>query len=332
MNIVNGGSMPRKSSLTQHIHQQLATLPVALTGLALGIAGLTGALKIILGEYIAFVGVSIASILVLMITMKNILHGRVFLSELAHPILGSFIPTLAMALMVIASTLLHFMPVFSKGIWLFAIVFHCIILVQFFRFRIQEFSMQHVIPSWFVPPVGIVVACVTSVGMGFPKITFTLFYIGIVAYGILLPIMLYRIMFGDRLTDAQIPTFAIMGAPANLCLAGLLTIFPEANIHIVQALAYLCLFTTLLVYIFFIRIFQIPFSPSYSALTFPLAIGATAMLKYSAYLKSMGIHSDIVRIWSSVAYIELCIASAVISYVFVRIVIFLYTHFSLEAQ
>ena len=319
-----------KKSIAKHIHQQLSTLPVALTGLALGIAGLTGALTTVLGNYVAFVGASVASILVFLIVLKNIFHGRVFLSELAHPILGSFIPTLAMALMVISSVLLPFMPMIAKTIWIFAIMFHCVILVQFFRFRIREFSIQHVIPSWFVPPVGVVVACVTSVGMGFPTVTIVLFYIGIVAYSILLPVMLYRIMFGDRLTDPQIPTFAIMGAPANLCLAGLLTVFPEANPHIVQALAYLGLFTTGLVYIFFVRIFQMPFSPSYSALTFPLAIGATAMIKYTGYLMKHGSGIGVLLIWSTISYVELFIATAVIGYVFIRILIFLYSHFSLS--
>ena len=319
-----------KLSFGKHIHQQLSTLPVALTGLALGIAGLTGALTIVLGSYIAFVGASISSILVFLIILKNVLHGRVFLSELAHPMLGSFIPTLAMALMVIASVLLPFIPTVAKSIWVCAIIFHCIILVQFVRFRMREFSIQHVIPSWFIPPVGLIVACVTSVGMGFPTVTLTLFYIGIIAYSILLPIMLYRIMFGDRLTEAQIPTFAIMGAPANLCLAGLLTVFPDANPNIVQALAYLGLFTTGLVYIFFIRVFQIPFSPAYSALTFPLTIGATAMIKYTAYLMNYGASVGVLVIWHTISYVELSIASAVIIYVFIRIVRFLYTHFSVK--
>ena len=50
-----------KLSIGKHIHQQLSTLPVALTGLALGIAGLTGAIPLVLGDYIGFVGDCIAT-------------------------------------------------------------------------------------------------------------------------------------------------------------------------------------------------------------------------------------------------------------------------------
>lgn len=325
--------MPKQRiSVHKHIHQQLSTLPIALTSLALGIAGLTGALTLVLGDYVAFVGASISGILVLLIIIKNILHGHVFLAELAHPILGSFIPTLAMALMVIASVLRPFIPLIAKTIWILAVIFHCIILVQFIRFRIREFSLQHVIPSWFVPPVGVIVACVTSVGMGFPTVALVLFYIGAIAYAILLPVVLYRIMFGDRLTNAQIPTFAIMGAPANLCLAGLLTVFPDANPYVVQSLAYLGLFTTGLVYIFFVRIFKMPFSPSYSALTFPLAIGATAMIKYTSYLLEYGTSVGFLLLWHTIAYVELFVATAVIAYVFIGIIRFLYIHFSFENE
>lgn len=319
-------------SITKHIHKQLAQLPVALTGLALGIAGLTGSLQIIFGPLSAFIGSAIAGILLLLIATRNILHFQVFLSELSHPILGSFIPTFAMALMVIASTLLAFTPLLARSLWYFAVIFHIFIFIQFMRFRIKEFSLHHLIPSWFVPPVGIVVACVTSIGIAPTAITQPLLYFGLIAYCFLLPIMLYRIMFGEKLTDIQIPTFAIMGAPANLCLAGLLTILPESNPLIITFLVHLALFTTLLVYIFFFRIFQMPFAPSFSALTFPLAIGATAMIQYSAYLKSHGASLQMISLWNSVAYIELTVASCVIAYVFIRILIFLYKHFALQSN
>lgn len=100
---------------------------------------------------------------------------------------------------------------FGVTLWLVAIVGHLAICANFIYYRIKFFHHDHIVPSGFVPPVGIVVACVTSVDMGFPLLARILFYVGFSLYSVLLPIILYRLFFGTRLTDEQLPTFAIMG-------------------------------------------------------------------------------------------------------------------------
>lgn len=74
---------------------------------------------------------------------------------------------------------------------------------------------------------------------------------------------------------------------------------------------------TSLVYISMIRIngFRIAFIPIYASFTFPMAIGSTALIKYSNYI---GINSDAGQFWHTLGVIEMTVAVVVISWVLVK--------------
>ena len=173
------------------------------------------------------------------------------------------------------------------------------------------------LPRWYVPPFGIIVACVTSSHMHAPEISHIIFYVGFALYCIMLPTMMYRLIFGERINDAQLPSFAIMGAPASLCLAGYLTAFTTPNPLIVGFLLALSLMMTSLVYISMIRInaYRIAFIPIYASFTFPMAIGATALIKYSRFI---GLSSDAGIFWHTLGQIEMCAATIVIAWVLIK--------------
>ncbi|MGY0394186.1 MULTISPECIES: TDT family transporter [unclassified Fusobacterium] len=296
-------------------------LPVALTGLALGISGISGALSAIFNPAFLYIGNFISLMLLLPIIIKNFLHFDVFKEELKHPTIGSFIPTLDMALMNFSVVLYHFSPVLGKSLWLLCIVLHFIFGTSFIYHRCNSWNMHHMIPSWFVPPIGIVVACVSSSSMGMPFLTQIIFYIGFVFYIVMLPLMLYRIIFVERIDDARLPTFAIMAAPPNLCLAGYLVAFSSPNPAIVNFLFPLGIFMTALIYIAMFKIFRLDFTPVYASFTFPLAISSTAILKYSKYISSF----DPARgeFWYDFACIASIMATILISGIFIKMLIFI---------
>lgn len=85
--------------------------------------------------------------------------------------------------------------------------------------------------------------------------------------------------------------------------------------------------TTLLVYLFFIRIIQLSFTPGFASLTFPLAVGATVVLQYTVYAEQVFQKPSIVEFWHIIGMIELVVASCVIAFVALRLfVLILYTH------
>ena len=109
----------------------LKLLPVALTGLALGISGISGILSILLNPITLYVGNFISLMLLLPIIIKNILHFNILKEEIKHPTLWSFIPTLDMALMNFSVVLYKFISILGKSLWLLCIALHFIFAVSF---------------------------------------------------------------------------------------------------------------------------------------------------------------------------------------------------------
>jgi tellurite resistance protein TehA-like permease len=251
------------------------------------------------------------------VAIKQFAHQDLLWREISHPVLGSFIPAFDMCLMVLADIIANFSLLSGQIIWYFAIVLHIIFAASFIYHRIRDFDLNHMLPSWYIPPVGKIVACVTGSNMHAPIITQVIFYLGFALYCGMLPVMMYRLIFGDRINDTQLPSFAIMGAPASLCLAGYLTAFSQPNPMIVGFLLALALMMTSLVYISMIRInaFRITFIPIYASFTFPMAIGSTALIKYSNYI---GIKSDAGQFWHALGVIEMAASVVVISLVLVK--------------
>ncbi|WP_300365516.1 TDT family transporter [Brachyspira sp.] len=305
--------------------RKINKMPLALTGLALGVGGIFNAWTIFTGiKYFAYTGAVISSILILTIITKIFSSFGDFINDLKHPVAGSTIPTLDMAFMVISSSVVQFIRPLGVAMWFTAIAIHVIFSFTFLAHRINLKDLHHMVPSWFVPPVGIVVAAVTGSNMGFPQVSQAIVYIGTAIYIIIFPFIFYRIIFHEPLPDDKFPAFAVMGAPANLCLCGYLTAFPTYNTAVLNFLLGLGLFTTFKVYLSLIRAFRIKFIPLFAAYTFPLAIGAQALLKYANYSQSIG--GEYFYIWNTIAILELIIASMMIAYVFINMIFFVHNN------
>lgn len=317
------GLQTRKKGLSA----RLRNVPTPLGGLALGIASLGAAWSLAMPEYgqwFKFLTASIAGVLVLALIIKFISHPKLFREDLAHPVAGSVLPTCAMSSMVIAQSFLSVMPGFAKGLWLLAVVAHILLFISFTVHRLIDFRLHHMVPSWFVPPVGIIVAALTSAGMGYETLVYWLFLFGLGCYFIKLPVMLYRLIFSEAIPDAALPTFAIMGAPASLSLAGYLTITDRPDYLLVAVLLPLAIFMTSLVYVALVRLLRLPFSPGYASFTFPMVVGATALLKVADVLLLQG-HRAAYDVIYPLAGFELLVATVLVAYVAVR---FLWFYFS----
>ena len=302
--------------------ERVADVPIAVGGLALGVAGVGVAWSLLLPEHapwFVMTSTPVAAVMVLLVLCKYLLHPKRLHEDLEHTVNSSVLPTLAMAVMVISGNLTTVNLTLARILWGLAVVVHSVILVAFIAYRIKHFVIDHMVPSWFVPPVGIVVASLTGGAMGYPQLSYAIFLFGSVLYAIILPLMLYRLVFHTRITPAQSPTFAVMAAPASLILAAYLTIadtLPEhsPNLVILSCLAPIAMLMTTFVLVAFLRLLRLPFSPGYASFVFPLGVGATALIKLDAYFTShFASHPVAFLHW--LAPTQLIIASAVLCYV-----------------
>ncbi|AZN37357.1 TDT family transporter [Iodobacter ciconiae] len=308
----------------KRIHQSLVAAPTPMAGLALGLASLGWCWENG-GDFSGnaqLSGAVIAGVLLLILAFKFVFHPRLLLNDLAHPVVGSVVPTFAMAIMVVSKAAGRFAPGFAEGLWLFAVLLHMVFLATFIWYRAKNFEIHQMVPSWFVPPVGIIVADVAFPGGQFAALADGLLWFGIFCYAVMLPLMLYRLIFSHEVPDAAKPTIAILAAPASLSLAGYLTVTAEPSLLVVALLFGIAVLMTGIIYLAFFKLLTLPFSPGYAAFTFPMVIGATALFKVSSLLEQWEFAAPYVDQVQWLAQFELGVATVVVGYVALRYAMF----------
>ncbi|MCE2596137.1 TDT family transporter [Motilimonas cestriensis] len=299
------------------IRQRASMIHTPMAGLALAIASLGwGWDQVSNGAgHFQLLSAQIAALLLLVLLIKFVLHPTSLLADLAHPVVGSVVPTFAMASMVVASTFASHHVLGAKLVWLAAIALHITFLLMFTYHRARQFKLTDMVPSWFVPPVGIIVAALTCPATQFTSLATVLLYFGLACYAVLLPLMLFRLCCCGSLPTAAKPTLAILAAPASLGLAGYLNLVAQPDYHLLVVLLVLAILMTGFLYLAFFRLLQLPFSPGYAAFTFPTVIGATALFKLAGYIEQQGHNPAWVEVLQHLAKLELVVATVVVSYV-----------------
>ena len=265
-------------------------VPTPIAGLSLGVSSLGICLENMydFNNYAQLTFAIFSLLLLLILTLKFICFPRYFFDDLSHPVTGSILPTISMTIMVLSTTINKYSFKLGLTFWVLGIIIHLCFLLTFLFFRIREFKLHHMIPSWFVPPVGIIVSAVTFPNLNsLLPLTYFLMLFGITTYLTLLPLMLYRIIFETVIPKNTEPTLAIFAAPPSISLAGYLTISSQPDIVVISILSSVSIFMTALVYLFFLKSLFRSFHPSYAAFTFPLVISSVAMFKLSDWIQSM---------------------------------------------
>jgi exfoliative toxin A/B len=308
----------RRKIMLNMIKNNCDKIPTAASGLALGIASIALLWDHVVKSngYIQISGALIALCILLAAIIKFKHNPKTLINDLQHPVLGSIVPTFSMTMMVISKMLAqHVNMLMGQIIWCIAVLLHFIFLILFVYYRAKDFKLHHMIPSWFVPPVGIVVAAVTLPSNNFLIIASGIVTLGIMLYSMMLPTMVYRLIFQKEIEDTSKPTIAIMAAPASLCLAGYLSTASSPSPIIVAVLLGIAILMTVVIYCSFIKLLRLPFSPGYAAFTFPMVIGATALFKVCDFMVAMKIPSYYINQVQILAYIEIMIASLIVIYV-----------------
>lgn len=308
------------------LFQLIRHFPTPVAGLALGIASIGMILDSVLATQgmIQSVTAGVSSGLLVILSIRFIVNPASLYQDLKHPIVGSVAPTFAMALMLVSHAIIkHHHEQAGQLLWLVGVSIHLLFLFTFIYHRVKGFKWEQMVPSWFVPPVGIVVASVAYQGEmsgAFFTIAQLCLYFGLVCYAIMLPLMFYRIVFKETIPKGAQPTIAILAAPASLSIAGYLSLTAEPSMLVILILFGIAVLMTLIVYVAFARLLFLPFTPGFAAFTFPMAIGATALFKTATQLEVWGVAPEHIRDVLLLANIELVLATLVISYVTIRFV------------
>lgn len=308
---VIGGIMLKKISLFFY------AVPTPLAGLALGIASLGLGLEnsLSLQSYMQIATAFVSAMLIFLVLAKYVLHPVLFVKDISHPVLGSILPTLAMSIMLQSKTVNMFYPFFAEKMWFFGVGLHLFLFGSFLMCRMLDFKLSQMVPSWFVPFVGFGIAAVTIPNSAYYSFAYWLMILGLINYAFLLPIMYYRLIFLKEIENAFKPTIAILAAPASLILYAYLNLEPNPSLLLAALLFGIAVLMTVIVYFSFFHLLRLPFSPAFAAYTFPMAVGAGALMKAAERLAEYPLLLEYGRQIRILANVELAIATAVVVFV-----------------
>ncbi len=257
--------------------------PVPIAGLMLGLVGAGNLLLSYGSQYRYLAGLLAVPILLLLIGRLLIDHQGIF-ADLKNPVVASVALTFSMAIIILASYIVPFSYQLALYIWYGGIILHVLLVIIFsFRFIIN-FDIKNVFPSYFIVYVGIVVASVTAPLFNRIELGQIIFWFGFIAYMILLPVVTYRVFRIGEMKEPTLPTISIFTAPAGLCLAGYMSVFPEKSMLMLGWLLLLTLTMLVLVLIYLPKMIAVGFYPSFSAFTFPFVITAIGLKLTSGFL------------------------------------------------
>lgn len=237
-------------------------IPVATTGLSLGVAGLASVLDTIFQPlyysnnlwWASIPLIAISSFLLLLITIRNFSHPKVLKFDTKDTLSSSLLPTYSMTLMCIAGFIAGWQKDYSgipacqvigAIVMCIAISIQLIFVVLFVKNVLSKFKW-HSHPaygSWLVPTVGIITACTFAgrFNQNILPIWFfqAIWFFGFITFIPLFIVITYQLLFKTKVAQEKYPSIAVYFAPPNLVLAGFVQSFaiPSQNVILVPEIA-----------------------------------------------------------------------------------------------
>ncbi len=267
---------------------QFQGVPPSQAALALGVIGLGHAWALYvpaIGEVIRPYMAGFGALLLAPVLIKYLTNINVFIADLRHPLSGSLMAPMSMALLILCDYLAVISPIIAYPIWFAAVCLHITMMVLFFTFQLTNFKMSNIVPSWFLYPVGLISSSLAGTQFGHTVFSETLVNTCITIYFFMLPLVLYRLVFEGMLPRRARPTLAIMAAPINLTLATYLVNFKHPDPILTGALAGIAITMTVMIYLCYFRLLRLKFQPSIAAVTFPSVISAVAMHRLTTFFE-----------------------------------------------
>jgi len=257
--------------------------PIPVCGLALGFAALGNLFPPYYWVFRCACGI-ISFAVIMGFTIRAAVDFTSVKKEMENPVAFSVLPTYTMTLMLLSAYVIPFARTAAVTVWILALALQFVMMAFFIKAFVLKFNIKQVFPSWFIMFVGIVAASVTSPAIGMKTVGQVIFYAGFTLYLVLLPLILYRVLKVGGIPDQARTTIAIFCAPAGLCATGYMRTFDYTGAPFATFLFALSLLSWLGVLAAMFKLLRLPFSPGYSAFTFPLVISATAFSAYGMYI------------------------------------------------
>lgn len=210
---------------------------------------------------------------------KWIRHPQVASAELHHPVRLAFVPTITIAILVLATGAQDVVTAAATVLWWVGAIGHLLATV----WVLSEWSTRpdigagHITPAWFIPVVGNVVTPLAARTIGNVELGWFSFGVGVVFWLALLPLVLERVLTHDQVFPQKLlPTWAIFIAPPAVAMLSWRSLTGTDDDAVSRVLYAATIMFVVLVLAQWRRLRAVPFGVPFWAYAFPFASAATA--------------------------------------------------------
>lgn len=270
--------------------QRLAHFPVTLFASVMGIGGLSLAWRRAhrvydvpgwIAEGLFWIGLGVFAVVAALYAAKAVRHPEAVRAELRHPIRMTFVPTITISLLVLATAGQDLLPTLAEALWWVGAVGHLALTVVVISawFVRSDIGLDQITPAWFIPVVGNVITPLAARELGDLDLAWFSFGVGVVFWLALLPLLLFRLLLHSQpLPPKLMPTLAIFIAPPAVAMLAWQALTAEPDGPAVRILYAAMVMFVLLVAAQVPALRRLPFALPVWAYTFPLAAAAAAAI------------------------------------------------------
>ena len=229
--------------------------------------------------------------------LRWVKYPKNMIAELKHPVLSSFSPTVAVAMLVLGIDfiLIKNNMFFGEIFWTFGAIgmFLFSLIVPFYMFKSETIKLDHVNPGWYIPPVGLIVIPIAGslimphlTGVWHELVVIINYFgwgAGFFLYLALLAVVIYRFILHHPLPSAMSPTVWINLGPIGAGIVALINMVNNSPFITIKEPFYIFslifwgfgLWWSLMAIImtlYYVKKLKLPYAMSWWAFIFPLGV------------------------------------------------------------
>lgn len=280
------------SVLPTRTRGSVRNLPVSLFGAVMGLSGLALAWRQaavqfrapgLVGEAIGLFAVLVFLVLAAGYAAKVLRHRDAVAAEFLHPVTGNFFGTIVIALLLLSVVLEPYAARVGQAVWtLGAVATFLLAWTVAVRLLRGDGEPQQALPAWLIPGVASLDIAVTGAHLPLPWIVEWNW--AAVAVGGVLAVVLFTLIFRRLVQHAPLPVPMV---PSLMVLVAPFAVgfLAYTGLQGVDRFASLLFYFGLFLFLVLVpKVFRrdVPFSPGWWAISFPLAALSNAALRYAA--------------------------------------------------
>ncbi len=254
-----------------------------------------------IGVWLFYFNVILFFLLLIPWILRWIFFPKNALSDLYHPVISNFYPTLSVAMLVLSANYIvigkniHIGEIFWFIGTLLTIFFA--LLTPFIAFRGEHVKLDHINPGWFIPPVGLIVIPIPGsliINHVTPALKELVLLLNIFGWGAgfflyltLLAVCMYRFILHHPLPGTLAPTIWINLGPIGAGTTALINLVKHTSLMEMREPIYFFgllfwsfgiwwVMMAIIMTLYYIRKIKIPYAMSWWAFTFPLGAYVSA--------------------------------------------------------